>query len=254
MKSQEHKVASKGLKHQVMEQHPSLRSYLPRTSWFSQESLNRWATRFPVTFLKPDQGGGGTGILRIRREGGGSFEVCDRRFCCSVLSSDLYTAVKKKMLPERRYLVQEGIQLAVIRGRPFDIRVMLQKPGGRWVISGMVAKVAAKGQFVTNRCKGGRPLTVERALEEVSIREKREVEEVLRELKQMSLLTAKVLGARFPGLRELGIDVGMDRRGHLWVFEVNTRPRFQLFRKVGQPRLYSRILQTHRRLWIGASR
>ena len=56
--------------------------------------------------------------------------------------------------------------LATKNGRPFDLRVMVQRhPNAHWQVTGMLAKVAGKGFIVTNiRRSGGKVVTVENAI------------------------------------------------------------------------------------------
>jgi hypothetical protein len=60
--------------------------------------------------------------------------------------------------------MQHRINLVRIWGRPFDVRILFQKPERKWGISGICAKVVAPGKIVTNYCKGGQPLEFVRAL------------------------------------------------------------------------------------------
>lgn len=57
---------------------------------------------------------------------------------------------------KRKYLIQQGISLARISGRPIDYRVKVVKNGEHWEFRSMVGRVARPGLFVTNLCKGGR--------------------------------------------------------------------------------------------------
>jgi D-alanine-D-alanine ligase-like ATP-grasp enzyme len=70
----------------------------------------------------------------------------------------------------------------------------------------------------------------------------------MRDLAKISYLTAEVLERRFPGLKELGIDVGLDWMGKPWIFEVNTRPYFRMFSKIRNPSMYRRIMNNHYRI------
>lgn len=56
----------------------------------------------------------------------------------------------------RRYLIQQGISLARIGGRPIDYRVKVVKNGDVWEFRSMVGRLARPGLFVTNLCKGER--------------------------------------------------------------------------------------------------
>ncbi|PTM56867.1 YheC/YheD family protein [Desmospora activa] len=239
-------IASKGLKTKVMLEQPLLRPFIPHTLWFTKDGLKQMLEVFPTVFVKPDKGGGGAGIVRIQRITAG-YRLCFRQKCRNVSREGVDRALSSLLLPHKQYLIQEGIDLATIDSRPFDVRVLLQKPGSRWVISGMIAKVAARRQFVTNHCKGGSPVALGQALERmegVPVKPRQIIEELIR----VSFLTAKVLDARFPGIRELGLDVGIDRQGRLHIFEVNTRPLFQMFRKIQVPGVYKKILHRHRQV------
>lgn len=239
-------IASKGLKTKVMLEHPLLRPFIPHTTWLTKGGLEQMLQAFPTVFVKPDKGGGGAGIVRIQRTTTG-YRLCYRQKCRKVDQEELYRVLVSLLSPHKRYLMQEGIDLATIDSRPFDVRVLLQKPNSGWIIGGMVAKVAARRQFVTNHCKGGSPVALEQALERaegVRVHSRR----IIEELKRVSILTAKVLDARFPGIRELGLDIGIDQQGRLHIFEVNTRPMFQMFRKIRMPGVYKKILYRHRQV------
>ncbi len=238
-------IASKMLKTRVLQRDPSLRGVIPETLWYTRQNLEEMLERHRTVYVKPDKGGGGAGILRIEKRDEGRFRVCFRTRCREVDRRRLFAAVESCFSPEKHYLIQQGISLALYRGSPFDLRILLQKPGRRWIVSGMVAKVAASGRFVTNYCRGGHPLPVETALKAV-VREPVEREWMIRELHRMAERVAEVLNDRFPGLRELGIDVGLDRNGHPWIFEVNTRPQFKMFSKIGRRDLFAKILKYHR--------
>lgn len=52
--------------------------------------------------------------------------------------------------------MQKGIQLAKTKGRPFDIRVMVQKTNqGKWVSTGLFTKIGRPGKVATNYNQGG---------------------------------------------------------------------------------------------------
>ncbi|OYD07952.1 YheC/YheD family protein [Paludifilum halophilum] len=241
-------IASKALKTKVMLENPILAPYIPFTTWYSEASLKRMLSSYPTVFVKPDKGGGGAGIIRVRRVTERGYQVNFHRTGRMVDAEHLHAVISRLQRIDKRYLIQQGIDLARINGRPVDIRVLLQKPGRRWIVSGMIAKVAARGQFVTNHCKGGQPISVERALSLSGNTGNPLPSDRTEELEKMALLTAWVLDSRFPGLRELGIDVGADQEGKLWIFEVNTRPQFQMFRKTERKKEYRKILNHHRRL------
>ena len=238
-------IASKMLKTRVLQQDPFLRRMIPETLWYTPANLAEMLERYRYRLCQAGQGWGRRGHPSDREagsrplphlfpnavQGGGSASAIG---CCRIL-----------FFPGKRYLIQQGIQLMLYRGSPFDLRILLQKPHRRWIVSGMVAKVAASGRFVTNYSRGGHPLPVETALATVA-RDPLERERLSRELHHMAERVAVVLNERFPGLRELGIDVGVDQEGRLRIFEVNTRPQFKMFSKIGRRDVFARIMKYHR--------
>src|SRR5690606_3610935 len=123
----------------------------------------------------------------------------------------------------KRYLIQRGISLAVIGGRPIDYRVKIVKMNGRWVIRAMVGRLARRGLFVTNLCRGGTQLPaaqgIRRSLSPRMAGAKKQ------QMRNLTRTATAVLEQRFPGIGQLGFDYGLDRSGRIWIFEVNTRPQ-----------------------------
>lgn len=241
-------IASKLLKTAVILSDPHLATYIPETRWFSKDTLYYMLRKYPVVYLKPDKGTGGGGIIRLRKISETDYEYKDLYSRRVIPYSQLFQVLKRKLIPTQRYLIQKGISLACIDGRPFDIRIFLQKLNDQWLISGMAAKIAKPGRIVTNFCKGGKPYDIFKALYLITSKNHEKAKKIFVELYYISKEIAKILNRRFPGLRELGIDAGIDKQNKIWIFEVNTHPNFQLFRRIGDQRMYHCIRRRHLQL------
>jgi hypothetical protein len=123
----------------------------------------------------------------------------------------------------RRYLIQQGIHLATIQGRPVDYRVKVVKTERGWVFRSMVGRLARPGLVVTNLSKGGTMLSGRRtlalSLPHISGKHKR------REMRSLTLKCTRIMENQFPGVGQLGFDYGLDHSGKIWILEVNTRPQ-----------------------------
>jgi hypothetical protein len=123
----------------------------------------------------------------------------------------------------RRYLIQQGIHLATIQGRPVDYRVKVVKTERGWVFRSMVGRLARPGLVVTNLSKGGTMLSGRRtlalSLPHISGKHKR------REMRSLTLTCTRIMENQFPGVGQLGFDYGLDHSGKIWILEVNTRPQ-----------------------------
>lgn len=128
-----------------------------------------------------------------------------------------------KLRIQRPYLIQQGIQLASIQGRPVDYRVKVVKEGGKWEFRAVVARHARPGLVITNLCKGGTLLKGTEALRMIYPR--RLARRKRREIVELTQHCIPILERRFPGIGQLGFDYGLDWNGRVWILEVNTRPQ-----------------------------
>ncbi|MNI57061.1 Endospore coat-associated protein YheD [compost metagenome] len=124
----------------------------------------------------------------------------------------------------RKYMIQQGIRLAKIAGRPIDYRVKVVKDNGTWVYRTMVGRLARPGLFVTNLCKGGTQLTAREGLGR-SLHHKGAAKKKRQEMRNLTNKCIGIMESSFPGIEQLGFDYGIDRYGKIWIFEVNTRPQ-----------------------------
>jgi hypothetical protein len=130
-----------------------------------------------------------------------------------------------------------------VNGRPFDLRVMVQrKKGIPWTITGKLAKIAGPNHIITNTARSkGYVLPALNALTKTFSRKQSEL--ILNRLDQICLHAAKQLGKAY-GIRTYGFDMAVDHNGDTWVFEANERPAIAFFRKLKDKSYYHKILAT----------
>ncbi|MBD2845707.1 YheC/YheD family protein [Paenibacillus sp. IB182496] len=214
-------LASKWTKTAALMSNQTIASHIPETRMYSKSNLLMMLNVHAMVVIKPVVGGGGHGVIKVAREQGGySYTYKTERKSCATFNG-LADALQG-MQRSRRYLIQKGIQLASIQGRPIDYRVKYVKEGGRWSYRAMVGRLARKGLFVTNLCRGGEQLSASEGLRQSlapgQVRRKK------REMRKLTALSTRVLEQHFPGIGQLGFDYGIDKKGKVWIFEVNTRP------------------------------
>lgn len=215
-------LASKWLKTSVMSQNPYIARHIPASRLFNATNLRNMLSRYGMVVIKPVRGGGGLGVMKISKHGGRySCTYMSRTVGCSSFGSLMSVINRKKK--KRRYLIQRGIRLATIAGRPIDYRVKYVKENGNWTYRSMVGRLARRGLFVTNLCRGGVQMTaaqgIRRSLSARMVRPKKQ------EMRFLTKASTELLESRFPGIGQLGYDYGIDRNGHIWILEVNTRPQ-----------------------------
>ncbi|MFC4809657.1 YheC/YheD family protein [Paenibacillus sp. GCM10023250] len=219
-----------------------LKSFVPKTKPYTRSSLNAMTGRYKMVYFKPTSGTGGGGIARIVRSSrkfrvkkdGRTFEVSSK--------ASLYGRLNK-IARGRSYLLQKGIYLQSSRGRPFDLRVTMQKTAaGKWVQSVMFVKLGRKNKVVTNYHQGGKLAYIEPTLRRSGY-SRAQINRYRKRLKSIGMQTARCFDRHAKRFKELGLDVALDRGGRLWILEVNTRPNYSALKSLGDKRFYRTIVR-----------
>jgi glutathione synthase/RimK-type ligase-like ATP-grasp enzyme len=232
-------IRSKVKKHRILSRYPAIRRHLPETYLLSQQTLFRLLRKYPDLYLKPVHGTGGSGIIRIRR-GSHAYHVQTGTTNTIVRDRRKLYSVVTQLTRRKRYLIQQGISLLTINRRPLDYRLLLLKPGRTWNAMGIMGRWAAPNKIVTNYCRGGKPITLCSSLRRSQGLSSRQCRKMEQRICELGLQVAKAMGNPY-SMRELGLDLGIDQKQRIWLLEVNTRPRFKLFRYHRDRTLYRRI-------------
>lgn len=222
--------------HRLLEQSAELKSYLPASAT-GLSGLKKMMTLYPDLILKPCRGSIGKGIMRLIHIGEQRWILfylspSARRWISVPVEQEGLSGMLRARLVAMPYLVQERIPLAEIGGRPFDLRVTVQRGwGGEWQTTGLFAKLAAPGGFVSNLARGGVALSSSYALEQVFTGV--EAANIRMSVGTLSLAVARWLELSLPGLADIGLDIGITRDGQLFFIECNGRDQRYGFHKAG---------------------
>jgi len=218
-----------------------IKRHIPHTVRLQKDTLGAMLSRYGMVYVKPDRGTFGNGVMRVERTGSGfKYQVgTDVRSFGDL--NGLYDSLRRATR-NRGYLIQKGIHLLKHQGRRFDIRVMVQKnPANRWEATGMVGRVAHPKKVVTNFHNGG-------TLKPVPTLMSRYMNQADRGrfaagLKLLGLRVARRLEARYPGIKEIGLDIAVDQERKPWILEVNTCPDPYIFKVLKDKSVSRRILR-----------
>ncbi|AZU60405.1 YheC/YheD family protein [Neobacillus mesonae] len=221
----------KWTKHRLMSQDERLKDYLPETKYFSQESLWTMVEKHGQVMIKPCLGHKGYGVVQISALEDDQYEL-HKEFKKVILTGkeETYEYLKKNCIKrQRHFIVQQKIALAAINNDPFDIRVMIQRKrkSRDWVITGKLAKVAARNYVITNVAKAVLP--VEEAISKSNI-DNEQKQKTIAMLDEVSLLVVQHLASSYPRTRAFGLDVGIDSKGDIWIIEANISPSSSMFK------------------------
>ncbi len=234
-------VRNKERVHHLFWKNPELRKYLPETARFSQSTMRAMLDRYPLIYVKPAIGSVGIGVVRIERQG-------DRFHFFSSKKRRVYTRARleaelMKWVGGRRFLIQQGISLATYDGRTFDIRVSVQKDGTReWRVSGMVAKVANPKNKLSNLSRGGEAVAIDKVL--ARLFDEDTIQKVKEQIEHAAIRLARQYGRHFSSLADLGLDMGIDKKGNPYLIEANVRDQRYSFYKAGEWEMFKRTYST----------
>jgi len=209
----------------------STRPYIPATrKLVTRIGLRRMLKQHPFLYLKPVSGKAGVGIMSVRLQPEKQLPYRlkmqqkrkIRTYRCSTLSS-LWLQIKKQSAGEA-YIAQQGIELASVNDRQFDLRALLQKnQRGQWDITGIGARLAGTTSITTHVPRGGSIEDPEKLLSGSFGPE--QARKLMVKAKNAALLIARQI-ERSSGqvLGEMSMDLGVDRAGGVWFFEANSKP------------------------------
>ncbi|MFC4076864.1 YheC/YheD family protein [Salinithrix halophila] len=238
---------SKWLQVGLLAKNKKTASLLPVTSLYTEKSLARFVKYYSIVYVKPDSGGQGRGIIRVDRLPKGGFRVqCDKKnmFACN---ASVLQKVLKKLTQGKKHIIQQGIQSVTPDHRPFDIRVHVQLVRGGWVVGGMAGKLGKPGEAITNRHGGGLPIEVGKLLTRYVKMDTKKANRVKKSLGQAAIAAAIGMSKGYPHLLEYGVDIGVDKKGKLWIYEVNITPGVAIFWNLKDKSNYYRILANRKK-------
>jgi hypothetical protein len=218
----------------------NLHEYLPDTSEsLTRTELWRMLNSSSAVYLKPAGGSIGHGMMRIEKNRSNyTLKVIKKSRCLTFEATDepkLWHLLRHHRLPGK-YVLQSAVQLLEWNGRPCDVRVLLQKRGGRWGVVGKGVRVAGDDTITTHVPNGGSIASLDQVLERRfgSIRP-----QVDHAIDTMVIRCAEAIDRYYQGqIGEMSMDVGVDDSGRPWFFEANAKPM-----KFDEPEIRARSLQ-----------
>ncbi|WP_232058225.1 YheC/YheD family endospore coat-associated protein [Cohnella abietis] len=232
---------------QWLNENKATKSYIPETKRLTDPIvLAKLLRKHRMLYLKPVRGKAGVGImtvmvqpektlpyrLQIQEERG------SRTYRCGTMKRLWDRVLKQSAVLGEPYIAQQGITLAAVNDRPFDLRALIQKNGsGQWELSGIGARVAGDSSITTHVPRGGYIDEPEKLLTSIFGQEK--TGKVLGKVRNTTLILAKQIerSARYR-LCEMSMDLGVDTAGHVWFFEANSKPM-----KFDEPHIRNKSLE-----------
>ncbi len=212
-------------------------NFQPETMLLSRAALKQFLNKYSFCYVKNIYGRGGKQVFQVKKDG--------RTYSCKAGGNKLsqwdFEDLDELMLYLRQKLgdnliLQEGITLARIDGRPFDIRVLVQKNmDAKWVITALSFRVAAAEAIVTNVAAGAVEIALAPGDNPLGCGLS------LAALQNFSFKTLTALEAFYGNMGEVGLDLGLDKNGTPWLFEANSQPSSRGYKEAAPAELCDQI-------------
>jgi YheC/D like ATP-grasp len=240
------RFANKFSVHQVLEQEPELHKWLPQTLAFSKAALSIMLAHHRVVYLKPTNGTGGRSILRIERKANGyelhgrtkqKKKIREKLPGFATLFQRLERWTKQEKQGSEQFFLQQGLELNLVPGHTVDARLLAQKDGtGTWRLTGMAVRMGTRHSSTSNLHSGGKAISAAAFLNKHFGWEM--TQQIIQECREVALRTVARIEEHFGPMMEFGFDLGIDVNGNVWLIEMNPKPGREIFRQLGQKKLY----------------
>lgn len=200
-----------------------------------------------MVYVKPDNSCQGKGIIRVSRSDKGIITVISNDYGRKLSTrrfTDLWNMIQKLRM-RRPYIIQQGINSLTKKKQLFDFRVHLVRSKKKWRIVGIAGRVASKHLIVTNYYHGVEYKPVKNLLKRDLQYSNQRAKKTVQKIRQVSRRATSRISKSYARWNEFGIDLGIDRKGRIWIYEINISPSALVFQKFN-PKLYRKIMENRR--------
>ncbi|GAA0321191.1 hypothetical protein GCM10008967_09660 [Bacillus carboniphilus] len=235
------RLGNKWKVHRALMKNEVLHKWLPKTVLYSRVQLLQMLESDSVVYVKPVNGTGGRGIMKISKDTDGYY-VLGRNHVREIFNTkqSSFTALSKFLeqhLSKGKHIIQQGLSLNLIKDRAVDMRILIQKNGnGEWDITGSGMRVGSHHSATSNLHGGGKSNPPQDLLMKCFTLEKTQA--ILADCRRLAYATAQTVEEQFGRMIELGLDVGVEINGRCWLIEVNPKPGREIFMKLGELSTY----------------
>lgn len=241
-------ITSKWVKTEALLRNEEMRSYVPETQRMSKEVIRLMIKRYAMVYIKPEIGTYGKGVMRVEQIEGKTGGLYHYQLGSKKRKFSSFDSMYQSILEHKSkgsYLVQQGIRVLKHKGRPFDVRVMVQRNGnGKWEATGIISRVAHPKKIVTNYHNGGTPKELRPLLKPyLGLSQATEYERILAKVGERA---ASALSKSYPHINMVGADIGIDSKYKPWIIELNTKPDPFIFRHLKDRGVLRKVLRYYR--------
>ncbi|MFD1416305.1 YheC/YheD family protein [Oceanobacillus jeddahense] len=186
------------------------------------KDMDNYLHDYQKVVLKPSGGMRGRGIYIIENKDNDLFTI---GFNKNKWDADLNALEEffDNTVKGKNYILQKYVTSITPQGDPFDCRVHVEKDGtGKWAVAKIYVRIGIGQSVISNVNQGGGISDPEEFLKANFNGQQEEIYQNL--LKLGTQISEKMEQLRGTHIMSLGLDIGIDTNGKLYLFEVNDGP------------------------------
>lgn len=214
-----------------LSKYPSMKAYLPETIVYTNmEQIKKMLDKYKFIFLKSFNGSLGQEVVSIEQTDEymkiNFYDSIENRLNDLFITSfDDLKAFISKFFGDEQFIIQQGIHLLKFENRTFDLRLLLNKnEKSLWECTLMICRIAPEDKSITNICSGGTALFYEKAYPILNSTDCLSQIPTYDEIFEVSKRIVGYIQREFGLFGEIGIDLGLDIHGNIWLIEANAKP------------------------------
>lgn len=211
-----------------LSKHKAVRIYLPATILGRRlEDIKSAVAKYGYLFLKSSAGSGGKNVFALEKHSKGfSFRYFHKGLHRKQFVPNLRglnSELKKIGLSPDRVVIQQGIRLVKYNNRLVDLRILMVKDkNGKWNAVYNQARLAQAGAVITNLSLGGDAMNYSDIYP--ALKSKYPGIPSDDQVRDICLIISRYVEKEFGSFGEIGMDIGVDKTGRVWLLEANSKP------------------------------
>ncbi|MBP2642747.1 MAG: hypothetical protein H6Q67_634 [Firmicutes bacterium] len=183
--------------------------------------------QFKKIYIKPISGLRGRRVVQVSMDNKTVvFKYRERGINCQAAFENIseVKAFIQQRFTAKKYLIQQAIDLMEYNGGIVDFRCVVQKnQANLWVCRAIIGRQADKGSIVSNISNGGAAFPAGVILGKVMPASEENIMDWEKKLKIFAIKVCNTLDEFGINCGSLGLDMGIDKQGQLWLIEINNR-------------------------------
>jgi hypothetical protein len=211
--------------YQALSNHSHIALHLPETRLYHKQSddLTSLLQRYGKVYLKARRGSRGREVMQVSRLHGSRLEYryFDRKLFYRIIDAKHIYRVIDTFFGGCGLIVQQPIDLLTLQNNKVDLRAEVQRNGqGKLEVIAIPVRVGCPSSPITTH---GSSFRFDQFFSGILNYNQSAVEELEQRLHTMLFEIYMAIEKSFGPFGELGIDIGLDKSGHLWFIECNSQ-------------------------------